>query len=93
MTKGANTNPKEHTNDFIEEKNRYSLILHNDDVNSFEYVIKSLVEICKHNGEQAEQCAYITHYKGACDIKMGIQEILKPLRDSLRMRGLSVTIE
>ncbi|MGM0649089.1 MAG: ATP-dependent Clp protease adaptor ClpS [Bacteroidota bacterium] len=75
-----------------EDKHR-SMVLHNDDVNSFDFVIDCLVEICKHDVTQAEQCAYITHYKGKCDIKTGNFDELKPMKDALIERGLTVIIE
>lgn len=68
------------------------LILHNDDVHSFDYVIDALIEICKHNYEQAEQCTLIVHYKGKCDIKKGGFKKLKPLKDALIERKLNATI-
>ncbi len=69
------------------------LILHNDDVHSFDFVTLSLIEICKHTFEQATQCTLITHYKGKCDIKKGKFQILKPLKDALTERELNVTID
>ncbi len=69
------------------------LILHNDDVNTFDHVIKSLIDVCEHDPLQAEQCAFITHYHGKCDIRKGLYESLKPLRDGLVHRGLQVTID
>lgn len=69
------------------------LILFNDDVNSFEFVIESLIKICKHNAEQAEQCAWITHFNGKCAIKVGAREELKPIGTALLTRGLTVEIE
>lgn len=72
---------------------KYNLILHNDDHNSFEFVIECLIDICKHQPEQAEQCAFITHFKGKCDIKQGSFESLKPTKDELITRGLNVTID
>lgn len=93
MTRRTKIDPIEHSSEFVEEAGKNVLVLHNDDVNSFDFVIKSLVEVCKHNGEQAEQCAYITHYKGECDIKVGSYEFLTPMCESLRARGLSVTID
>ncbi len=69
------------------------LILHNDEVNTFDFVIDSLIDICNHKTEQAEQCAYITHYKGKCDVKKGSFEILSPLKEKLVSKGLSVTID
>ncbi len=70
-----------------------SLILHNDDVHSFEYVIDVLVKVCDHDVFQAEQCAYITHYKGKCDVKRGAIDDLAPLRYQLIEKGLQATID
>ncbi len=69
------------------------LILHNDDVNTFDFVIETLIDVCNHNEEQAEQCAMITHYKGKCDVKKGSFNDLKPLKDRLLAKGLSATID
>lgn len=69
------------------------LILHNDNVNTFDHVIDSLIEICDHDPVQAEQCALITHHNGKCDVRKGDQEALKPQRDALLNRGLQVTID
>lgn len=91
--KNSQINPKERQLEFNSEMEDHVLLLHNDDVNTFDYVIESLVEVCKHDSEQAEQCAYITHYKGKCDVKVGAYDYLKPMRNSLISRGLSVTIE
>ena len=54
-----------------------SLILYNDDINTFEHVIKSLVEVCGHDSVQAEQCAMIVHFNGSCEVKLGVVEVLK----------------
>ena len=77
----------------IEEDEVRHLILHNDDVHTFDYVIESLVDICQHDVHQAEQCAYIVHYKGRCDIKNGSFDVLHPMKDKLTSKGLSVTID
>ena len=69
------------------------LMLHNDNVNTFDYVIETLCEVCHHDEIQAEQCAMITHYKGKCDIKKGSIDDLIPLKDSLIEKELSVTID
>jgi len=69
------------------------LVLYNDDVNTFDFVIECLVEICKHNSLQAEQCAFLVHYKGKCGIKRGSEEELKSLCLNLLDRGLSAKIE
>mgnify|MGYP001766038761 FL=1 len=69
------------------------LILYNDDVHTFDYVIDALVEICGHEYYQASQCATITHYKGKCDIKTGKFASLKVMKDALTERELTVTID
>jgi ATP-dependent Clp protease adaptor protein ClpS len=70
-----------------------SLVLHNDDVHTFDYVIDSLIEVCDHDTVQAEQCAYIVHYKGKCDVKKGEMETLRPLKNMLVDKGLQATID
>lgn len=69
------------------------LVLHNDDIHSFEYVINALIDICEHEYEQATQCTIITHYKGKCDVKKGGFNQLKPLKDALLERQLNATID
>ena len=69
------------------------LILFNDDVNTFDFVIDTLIEVCDHEHEQAEQCALIAHYKGKCMVKTGDYYELKPLYDEMTSRGLTVSIE
>ena len=69
------------------------LVLHNDEVNTFDFVIECLVEICNHEPEQAEQCALIAHFKGKCSIKTGDTQVLKPYQKELSGRGLTVTID
>lgn len=76
--------------DFAHEK---FLILHNDDVHSFDYVTDALIKICRHGFEQAAQCTLITHYKGKCDVKKGEFEILLPLKSALLERKLIATID
>ena len=69
------------------------LVLHNDDVNTFDWVIDTLVEICRHSVEQAEQCSYIIHHKGKYAVKHGSLESLKPMKDAIIDRGINATIE
>ena len=69
------------------------LVLHNDDVNTFDWVIDALVEICRHSIEQAEQCSYIIHHKGKYAVKHGSLESLKPMKDAIIDRGINATIE
>lgn len=69
------------------------LVLYNDDVNTFDFVIKSLIEVCRHDRIQAEQCTYIIHYNGRCAVKDGPRKKLIPMCEALMDRGLSATIE
>ena len=75
------------------ESVKYALILYNDEVNTFDHVIKSLVEVCGHDSVQAEQCALIVHLKGSCDIKYGIREELQAMSRSLNARGLNSQVK
>lgn len=68
------------------------LILFNDEVNTFDFVIESLIEICGHDPLQAENCALIAHFKGKCPVKNGSFEALKPYYTSLSERQLTVEI-
>jgi ATP-dependent Clp protease adaptor protein ClpS len=70
-----------------------TLILYNDDINTFDHVIKSLVEVCGHDSVQAEQCALIVHFKGSCDVKIGIMEVLNAMSRSLNVKGLNSKVE
>jgi ATP-dependent Clp protease adaptor protein ClpS len=71
----------------------FHLIVWNDEVNTFEWVIESLMEICRHSYEQAEQCAYIIHFKGKYAVKHGSYEDLKPMCDAITDRGIGATLE
>jgi ATP-dependent Clp protease adaptor protein ClpS len=70
-----------------------SLIVWNDEVNTFEWVIDALVEICNHTQEQAEQCAMIIHTQGKYAVKHGGYNELKPMCDAITERGIGATIE
>ncbi|HEY2647986.1 MAG TPA: ATP-dependent Clp protease adaptor ClpS [Puia sp.] len=71
----------------------YSLIVWNDEVNSFDWVIQTLIEVCNHSNEQAEQCAMIIHTQGKYGVKQGSYEELKPMCDAITERGIGATIE
>jgi len=71
----------------------FHLIVWNDEVNTFEWVIESLIEICSHSYEQAEQCAYLIHFKGKYAVKHGTYEDLKPMCDAITERGIGATLE
>lgn len=73
-------------------KDKNDLIIHNDDFNTFDFVIDSLIEVCGHDVLQAEQCTYIIHYNGKCGVKMGTKEELKPMHTELLNRGLTAEI-
>lgn len=73
-------------------KEPYSLIVWNDEVNTFEWVIKALMEICNHTEEQAEQCAYIIHFNGKYAVKQGDYDTLAPMCNSITERGITATI-
>lgn len=68
------------------------IVLYNDDVNTFDHVIETLIRVCKHNDLQAEQCAILVHYKGLCTVKTGSFEELKPQCTQLLEAGLSAEI-
>jgi ATP-dependent Clp protease adaptor protein ClpS len=79
-----------HKNDKLEEgRKTFSLILFNDDVNTFDHVIKLLVEVCGHDIIQAEQCALIVHYHGSYEIRRGSEEALSAMNNSLHDGGLN----
>ena len=69
------------------------VVLHNDDHNSFDHVINTLIEVCGHDLVQAEQCTFIVHFKGKCEVKRGAFSELRPIRNELNNRGLTATIE
>ena len=69
------------------------IILYNDDFNSFDFVIESLIKVCKHDVLQAEQCTYLVHYKGKCSVKKGSYKVLEPFCTALLERGLTAEIE
>lgn len=77
----------------VSDKPSNQLIVHNDDVNTFDWVIVSLMEICKHTSIQAEQCSLIIHHKGKCCVKNGELSKLRPMKEGLTDRGIQATIE
>lgn len=76
----------------LSEDFSHVIILHNDDVNSFDFVINCLIEICGHTLEQAQQCTFLVHYRGKCEVKTGTLEKLIPLNNALLKKGLSSEI-
>ena len=75
-----------------EVQKQSEIILFNDDVNTFDHVISTLIDVCDHTPEQAEQCSLIVHYNGKCTVKTGEYEDLKPRCSKLLQAGLSAEI-
>ena len=76
-----------------ETESLHHLIVWNDDVNTFDWVIESLVAICDHDVVQAEQCALIIHFNGKCSVKKGEFAKLRPQAEALIDRGINATID
>ena len=77
-----------------ETKSRvYKLMLSNDDFHTFDYVMDTLVKVCGHSREQAEQCAFLVHYKGKCDVKRGSLKELTAMHTELCKLELTSSIE
>ncbi len=71
----------------------HNLIVWNDDVNTFDHVIFTLIDVCKHTTMQAEQCTIIIHNKGKCAVKKGNFDTLKPMAEAIIDRGINATID
>lgn len=71
----------------------HSLIVWNDEINTFDWVIESLVDVCEHSPEQAEQCAMLIHHKGKYGVKRGSFDFLRPRAEALIDRGIQATID
>src|SRR5690606_4039165 len=95
MVFGGNTRPllETDTDVLTITEAPYSLIVWNDEVNTFEWVIETLIDVCGHSPEQAEQCAYLIHYKGKYAVKTGSYDELKLYCDAITERGIGATIE
>jgi ATP-dependent Clp protease adaptor protein ClpS len=76
----------------VETTDLMDLIVFNDDVNTFDHVIDTLIRVCKHTQEQAEQCTLLIHYKGKCAVKSGSFDFLKPMRESICEAGIDARI-
>ena len=76
----------------IETTDLMDLVVFNDDVNTFDHVIQTLIRVCKHTLEQAEQCTLIIHYKGKCTVKNGTFDFLRPFRDAICEEGIDARI-
>lgn len=83
---------QESVDTLVKEAAPHVIVLHNDDFNTFDYVIDCLIEICEHTLEQAQQCTFLVHYKGKCEVKTGSLEKLTPINQALLKKGLSSQI-
>jgi ATP-dependent Clp protease adaptor protein ClpS len=92
MSSKLKSKPKDHSESNSIEVYTSMLLLHNDNHNLFDFVVETLMIVCEHDALQAEQCAFIAHHKGKCEVKIGTFEMLKPLKDELIRRGLNATI-
>lgn len=76
----------------IDDEKLRDLIVYNDDFNTFEHVIETLIKVCKHDPQQAEQCTYLIHFKGKCAVKKGTYEELNPQREAICEAGIKAAI-
>lgn len=76
----------------INSTKKKDLIVFNDDFNTFDHVINTLIKICSHSPEQAEQCTFIIHYKGKCSVKNGSYLELKPMKEGITDAGIGASI-
>lgn len=83
----------EETDLLVSDGNNYQLVVWNDEVNTFQWVIETLIEVCGHTSEQAEQSAMIIHTKGKYAVKEGSYNVLKGMRDTIVERGINATVE
>ena len=76
----------------VETTDLMDLVVFNDDYNTFEHVINTLMKVCKHTAEQAEQCTMLIHFKGKCTVKTGSFDFLRPMRESICEAGIDARI-
>jgi ATP-dependent Clp protease adaptor protein ClpS len=87
------TRESEQVDTLVDEMDPLQLIVWNDEVNTFEHVIETLIDVCGHSQEQAEQCTLLIHFKGKCSVRNGDYDSLKPMCDAITERGIGATIE
>lgn len=76
----------------VETTDLMDLVVFNDDVNTFDHVIATLIRVCHHTPEQAEQCTFLIHHKGKCAVKSGSFEFLTPFREAICEAGIDARI-
>jgi ATP-dependent Clp protease adaptor protein ClpS len=93
MDSNFTSRPQKLGSEGVDHQNRARLVLHNDDFNTFDYVMEMLMDICGHSITQAEQCATITHFKGKCEVKSGAFNEMRELRYKLISKGLNASVD
>ena len=93
MDSNFTSRPQKIGSEETNSQNQAILVLHNDSINTFDYVMETLVEVCDHSMTQAEQCATITHYKGKCEVRTGTFIEMKELRFQLISKGLKASVD
>ncbi len=93
MDSNFTSRPQKIGSEETNSQNQAILVLHNDNINTFDYVMETLVEVCDHSMTQAEQCATITHYKGKCEVRTGSFIDMKELRFQLISKGLKASVD
>ena len=88
--------PHESEQTFVEIEeisiDEHNVVVYNDDFNTFDHVISTLIRVCKHNQEQAEQCTWLIHYKGKCAVKSGEFNLLTPVKNAICEAGIDAKI-
>jgi ATP-dependent Clp protease adaptor protein ClpS len=92
MKPGYQENEQVDVLEAVETTDLLDLVVFNDDVNTFEHVIETLIRVCKHTAEQAEQCTLLIHYRGKCAVKSGSFDFLRPLREAICEVGIDARI-
>jgi ATP-dependent Clp protease adaptor protein ClpS len=93
MDSNFTSRPQKLSSEGVDQQNEAKLVLHNDEFNTFDYVMEILVAICDHSMTQAEQCATITHLKGKCEVRSGSVTDMRELRYQLISRGLKASVD
>lgn len=92
MKTGHQERELQDTLEVIEVIDVNNLVVFNDDFNTFDHVIQTLIKVCKHTPEQAEQCTWLIHYKGKCAVRSGPVEELKPMHQAICDAGIDARI-
>ena len=76
----------------VKETELHDLVVYNDDFNTFDHVIQTLIKVCRHTPQQAEQCTYLVHYKGKCTVRSGEMKELLPMKRGILDAGIDAKI-